>query len=242
MFVGKRVTIDSFKDALHKCKSSTHILVRQHLDAHYRKVLSSKGAIDTSSPYAFKPSCIDQNRMYPENHHLPGSRCVTSFRKKYIFDHNLQFSNDPVVDHLVKSYFASLRSEATGNILGSFVGDKRDSPKTHNNCNTFTRPVTRSISEAKLLSGARRLEPDSYDILQIHQHKFTTQKPFSPRTIRSNASSKLRSLRCYNPPEITIKLAFQMYWETETSQMMLERKEIPNVLGSVSASEVDDQT
>ncbi|KAF6775083.1 hypothetical protein AHF37_05863 [Paragonimus kellicotti] len=34
----------------------------------------------------------------------------------------------------------------------------------------------------------------------MHQNKFTPEKPFSPRLIRSNASSKLRSLRCYNPP------------------------------------------
>ncbi|GAA48932.1 spermatogenesis-associated protein 7-like [Clonorchis sinensis] len=50
----------------------------------------------------------------------------------------------------------------------------------------------------------RRLEVG--DLLQIHKHRFTEEKPFSPRTIRSNASSKLRGLRCYNPPVRTSRV------------------------------------
>ncbi|VDP65977.1 unnamed protein product [Echinostoma caproni] len=36
--------------------------------------------------------------------------------------------------------------------------------------------------------------------MERYQHKFTKEKPFSPRTVKNNAESKLRSLRCYNPP------------------------------------------
>ncbi|CAI2726204.1 unnamed protein product [Schistosoma spindalis] len=41
----------------------------------------------------------------------------------------------------------------------------------------------------------------STDVLDIHRDKFTSPKPFSPRTMKSNFSSKLIGLRCYNPPK-----------------------------------------
>lgn len=45
----------------------------------------------------------------------------------------------------------------------------------------------------------------STDVLDIHRDKFTSPKPFSPRTMKSNVSSKLISLRCYNPPKRIIR-------------------------------------
>lgn len=43
--------------------------------------------------------------------------------------------------------------------------------------------------------------PSDSDLIKIRKHMFTEGKPFTPRTLKTNMSSKLVQQGCYNPPK-----------------------------------------
>ena len=48
--------------------------------------------------------------------------------------------------------------------------------------------------------GSGQSTPRSGDLLHTQAHLFTAERPFVPRTLRTDRTSKLTQFRCYNPP------------------------------------------
>ncbi|VDQ00002.1 unnamed protein product [Trichobilharzia regenti] len=120
------------------------------------------------------------------------------------------FSDDPEVDQIVRRFLLDGDEKYVEPLR--FGEDQSMNTGGENACDKYScvDGVSASI---------RRLEGDccsnktmqqrqsvSNDIMDIYHKKFTKPKPFSPRTIKSNASSKLIGLRCYNPPKRVVRV------------------------------------
>ncbi|KAF8562734.1 hypothetical protein P879_09280 [Paragonimus westermani] len=183
-------------------KVTSQILVKQQLNAHYQKVQNAKATIDNKTPYSYITNPTTTG--YQKNH-KPHPRASSSLDYHSVCGVNFpavnNYSDDQTVDQIVRTF---LNDKATS--------DKKLLPEANflktpsrPNSPTATQDKTSKISEnehSKSLASSRRFHANftTGDVLQMHRNKFTPEKPFSPRLIRSNATSKLRSLRCYNPP------------------------------------------
>ncbi|TGZ70881.1 hypothetical protein CRM22_002951 [Opisthorchis felineus] len=185
---------------------SSHILVKQHLNAHNRKLQNVKAAVDTSLPYSYwnNPTTrgYQKNPKSPSQHMCLNEILRTSNNRDIV----TKFSDDPSVDQIVRSYIRNKPSEGcefTSELpwKATHLMESPDGrPSGNGSLIAARRPGTSHSTQSRM----RRLEAG--DLLQIHKHRFTEEKPFSPRTIRSNASSKLRGLPCYNPPVRTSRI------------------------------------
>ncbi|KAA3681995.1 uncharacterized protein DEA37_0010090, partial [Paragonimus westermani] len=116
------------------------------------------------------------------------------------------YSDDQTVDQIVRTFLtdkapSDRKTSPEANFLKTPL--RQSSPKA-------MQDETSKISEnehSNSLASSRRFRANliTGDVLQMHRNKFTPEKLFSPRLIRSNAASKLRSLRCYNPPIRMVK-------------------------------------
>ena len=52
-----------------------------------------------------------------------------------------------------------------------------------------------------LIYGNPVLTPRSGDLIELNKDKFTEEKPFQPRTLKTNRESKLSQFKYYNPPK-----------------------------------------
>ncbi|CAH8840183.1 unnamed protein product [Trichobilharzia szidati] len=193
-----------------KCKVSSQILIKQHLDAHYRNIQSAKACIDNSTPYSYFSNPTTRGyRKSSRVHRRPlSSRPETnSFCNLAMVN---TFSDDPEVDQIVRRFLLDGDEKYVEPLR--FGEDQSLNAGGENACDKYScvDGVSASI---------RRLEGDCYsnktmqqrqsvsnDIMDIYHKKFTKPKPFSPRTIKSNASSKLIGLRCYNPPKRVVRV------------------------------------
>ncbi|KAF5402501.1 hypothetical protein PHET_03699 [Paragonimus heterotremus] len=183
-------------------KVTSQILVKQQLNAHYQKVQNAKATIDNKIPYSYLSN--PTTRGYRKNH-KPYTRTSSSSEYHSVCEANVSavnnYSDDQTVDQIVRTF---LTDNATSSRRVSPVANVLKTP-SRPNIPTAMQDKTLKISEnghSSSVASSRRFRADfvTGDVLQMHRNKFTPEKPFSPRLIRSNATSKLRSLRCYNPP------------------------------------------
>ncbi|KAK4469561.1 hypothetical protein MN116_007101 [Schistosoma mekongi] len=189
-----------------KCKVSSKILIKQHLDAHYKNIQSVKACIDNATPYSFihNPTTKGYRKSSKVSHRTP-----LSIRPETNSLHNLTtiktFSDDPEVDQIVRRFMLDNNEKQIELLtLGEHHSEIADNNKAHHkhDCSYDEPVVIRKLDiDSFSTKTVQQRESLSKDVLDIHRNKFTSPKPFSPRTVKSNASSKLISLRCYNPPK-----------------------------------------
>ncbi|CAH8505399.1 unnamed protein product [Heterobilharzia americana] len=194
-----------------KCKVSSQILIKQHLNAHYKSIQSAKASIDNSTPYSFINN--PTTRGYRKSSRricrqpLSGRPETNGFCSQNVIN---TFSDDPEVDEIVRKFLLDdcakytepftynehhLQSAGGENAFGKHTCSDRG-------------PASLRKLEGDCFSNktVHRRQSFSKDVMDIHHNKFTNPKLFSPRTIKSNASSKLIGLRCYNPPKRVVRI------------------------------------
>ncbi|CAH8486068.1 unnamed protein product [Schistosoma turkestanicum] len=191
-----------------KCKVSSKILIKQHLDAHYRNIQSVKACIDNTTPYSFShnPTTKGYRKSSKIAHRRPFSVRAETTSLCDLTAINT-FSDDPEVDRIVRKFVLD-SSEKQIELFGpsehhsEVVKDKRKRDKSV--CSNGEPMVLRRLDvDCLSTKTVHRRQLSSADVLDIHRNKFTSPKPFSPRTVKSSIPSKLISLRCYNPPKRT---------------------------------------
>ncbi|CAH8506118.1 hypothetical protein MS3_00006246 [Schistosoma haematobium] len=189
-----------------KCKVSSKILIKQHLNAHYRNIQSVKAYVDNTTPYSFShnPTTKGYLKSYKGADRIPLSTRPESNSLCNLTTINT-FSDDPEVDRIVRRFILDSNDKlmeplGLGEHRSEVVGNKNTCEKC--DCSDGEPIILRKLDvDCFSTKTAHRRQLLSTDVLDIHRDKFTSPKPFSPRTMKSNVSSKLISLRCYNPPK-----------------------------------------
>ncbi|CAH8506142.1 unnamed protein product [Schistosoma curassoni] len=189
-----------------KCKVSSKILIKQHLNAHYRNIQSVKAYVDNTTPYSFShnPTTKGYLKSYKGADRRPLSTRPESNSLCNLTTINT-FSDDPEVDRIVRRFILDSNDKlmeplGLGEHRSEVVGNKNTCEKC--DCSDGEPIILRKLDvDCFSTKTAHRRQSLSTDVLDIHRDKFTSPKPFSPRTMKSNVSSKLISLRCYNPPK-----------------------------------------
>ncbi|CAH8506036.1 unnamed protein product [Schistosoma bovis] len=189
-----------------KCKVSSKILIKQHLNAHYRNIQSVKAYVDNTTPYSFShnPTTKGYLKSYKAADRRPLSTRPESNSLCNLTTINT-FSDDPEVDRIVRRFILDSNDKlmeplGLGEHRSEVVGNKNTCEKC--DCSDGEPIILRKLDiDCFSTKTAHRRQSLSTDVLDIHRDKFTSPKPFSPRTMKSNVSSKLISLRCYNPPK-----------------------------------------
>ncbi|CAL8080444.1 unnamed protein product [Calicophoron daubneyi] len=183
-------------------KVSSQILIKQHLDAHYRKLQDVKATVDTTTPYSF---CANPTTHGYKKTMRTKFRRIQHPKEPEDFATNFteinKFSEDPAVDQIVKSFLAHKPLSSSDSI-----SDDENVARTKERYSSAFESRGSSIrknrqgSLTSYRTSATRPGSCGGDILQMHRDKFTEERPFCPRTVKSNVASKIRGLRCYNPP------------------------------------------
>ncbi|CAH8531535.1 unnamed protein product [Schistosoma rodhaini] len=178
-----------------KCKVSSKILIKQHLNAHYRNIQSVKAYVDNTAPYSLShnPTTKGYRKSSKAADKRPlSTRPETNSRCNSIAINT--FSDNPEVDEIVRVVLGEHHSEV--------VGNKSTCEKC--NCSDGEPIILRKLDvDCLSTKTSHRRQSLSNDVLDIYRDKFTSPKLFSPRTMKSSVPSKLISLRCYNPPKRT---------------------------------------
>ncbi|KAH8860869.1 spermatogenesis-associated 7-like [Schistosoma japonicum] len=190
---------------------SSKILIKQHLNAHYKNIQSVKACIDNTTPYSFfhNPTTKGYQKSFKVSHKTPLSTKpeTNNFRNLTTVK---TFSDDPEVDQIVRRFVLDDNEKQVELLtFGEHHSEIADDNKVHHkhDCSYGEPVVIRKLDlDCFSTKTIQQKESLSKDVLDVHRNKFTNPKPFSPRTIKSNASSKLISLRCYNPPKRIVRL------------------------------------
>lgn len=200
----------------HSSRLSDQYQVRDHMLIHYNKILSAKAAVDNSIPQSLIKSIkySDQQRrerMKKEvarlerasSHSAASSRprsrdsADSVIHRKDTYDPHsplLRHStySDPGPVYSPSSFISSprhLRSPA-------HPGERHlDFPRMHcglSSATAWSAPSKFQDNQTKTYSG---------DLLEKHSHHFTNkERPFTPRTLKTQAKSTLAQSRYYTPP------------------------------------------
>ncbi|GFN82835.1 spermatogenesis-associated protein 7 [Plakobranchus ocellatus] len=220
------------------CKLSTQYLVLDHMTNHYNKIAKAKPAIDSKPPKSLSTSQKLRDRRNREKIvHSPRPRAVTSMSHDGFQTYQDVLNDEPEDDEekLVHSIMKSTllgKSHSTSAVRESYDADVknlyqhqqggRDSRYSY----TYSaRPGSaRSIQSGHSLGpSASRLPMSSSshdptkityqgDVLEKRPYLFTEpERPFTPRTLKNNHQSRLKSSKCYNPPPVKSSLQTKLH-------------------------------
>ncbi|XP_029981950.1 spermatogenesis-associated protein 7 homolog [Sphaeramia orbicularis] len=203
----------------------TQSIIKDHMVSHYKKVYSAKAAIDASVPKSLIHSVkyndqLRQERLRkgvrPQSAHSLSQRNSRASCSSAQSRLSLQYDDSPYLgsrSSVVSSPRFTTSFHAKKVVYPSFKGDsqkpfhrsaseiKYRSPEAtphrkqstysletsgdHNYFKTFQDPVQKTYSG---------------DLLQKHSQHFTQEKPFTPKTLKSEKSSYLSQYRYYRAP------------------------------------------
>ncbi|GFY70511.1 uncharacterized protein TNIN_212521 [Trichonephila inaurata madagascariensis] len=194
---------------------SSQYLALQQLEAHQRMISRAKSIIDTSAPKSLQSyiSVVDRQRkknwgkLYNESNissvnvldldHRPATstRLQTSFSEE---DDNMSLNtsvNKGVQTGIPFKNFSSKTADKITWYLEALRHGELQSPLFLGNDSSRYSKHSHSLDRKnkKIIKG---------DIIDWHKEHFVNpSKPFSPRIlVDTNAKSKVREMRCYNPP------------------------------------------
>nr|VZI14275.1 unnamed protein product [Spirometra erinaceieuropaei] len=184
---------------MHKCESvSSQIIVKQQLEAHYKRLQSVKPRVDDSLPYSFYNNPKFRARLNPKRTSL------RSLRPSNADNRNLPtpvrpYASDSFVDGIIQRMLTDdgFISEQSPQWL-KITSSRHRSADRHGRSNALRSRTesNRSCSSAR----CRVVREQPADVFERRPQKFTPAKAFTPRTLRSSATSFIRNLECYNPP------------------------------------------
>ncbi|XP_072032623.1 spermatogenesis-associated protein 7 homolog [Amphiura filiformis] len=199
--------------------------VMDHLNVHYKKIHTAKSRIDSSTPKSWTTSVkkIDQVKRQgmqkkAKSASRPSSRSsskASGYNRPDTarsYDRDLTLQDLELVDHLLEDdddddiYGQHQRRNASPkqsrhrpkeNGLNSTYG------ANNNQLGYTTTGLSTSRRSNSRLSGTNRPRSGmTTDLLDKRADSFTTpQKEYTPRTLRTNAQSRLAQSKNYNPPK-----------------------------------------
>ncbi|XP_071972813.1 spermatogenesis-associated protein 7 isoform X3 [Engystomops pustulosus] len=192
--------------------------VRDHMLIHYNKILSAKAAVDCSVPKSMMKSIkySDQQRrerMKKEvdrlertsSHSASSSRPHSRdgidsmiHRKDPYEPHSSPFRHSPYSDpgpiYSPCSFISSPRHLRSPAHTGELHGRHPQFSRLHSdlsNTTAWSSPCKFQDNQTKTYNG---------DLLEKHSHHFNKERPFTPRTLKTQAKSTLAQSRYYTPP------------------------------------------
>ncbi|XP_035023152.1 spermatogenesis-associated protein 7 homolog isoform X2 [Hippoglossus stenolepis] len=223
----------------------TQSIVRDHMVSHYKKVYSAKAAVDASVPKSITFSVkyndqIRQDRLGKGGR--PQSAHSLSQRNSRASSSSSQYDDNP--------YLCSRSSMVSSPRFNTSFHAKEI---VYQSCKRDLSHHTRSASEFKFHSPESALHRKhsacslaasggqscyktfqdpiqktySGDILQKHSQHFTQEKPFTPKTLKSEKSSYLEKYRYYRAPrrKITQDSTSSKLMRQETNHRSTKTKE-----------------
>lgn len=199
----------------------TQSIIRDHMIAHYKRVYSAKAAIDTSVPKSLLHSVKynDQlkrgggvkNGVRPQSAHSLSqrSRASCSPAQSRL---SLQYDDSPYRSSsrsMTSTPRPSTSFHPKNIVYPPFNGDfpRPSSERRHPTLQTSLRQRSTFSLE---VSGNHQLNYKGFqdpaqktysgDLLQKHGQRFTEEKPFTPKTLKSEKSSFLSQYRYYRAP------------------------------------------
>ncbi|XP_069563237.1 spermatogenesis-associated protein 7 homolog [Brachyistius frenatus] len=202
----------------------TQSIIKDHMVSHYKKVYSAKAAIDVSVPKSLLHSVkyndqIRQERLRkggrPQSAHSlsqsnSGTSCSSSQSRL-----SVQYDDSPYLCSR-SSMLSSPRFSTTFNakeiVYPSYKGGSHHArPASERKYRSSEAALQRKQSACSLLAsgeqGCYKTFQDpvqktySGDLLQKHSQHFTDDKPFTPKTLKSDKSSYLSKYRYYRAPQ-----------------------------------------
>lgn len=199
----------------------TQSIIRDHMISHYKKVYSAKAAIDTSVPKSllYSVKYNDQlkrgglkNGVRPQSAHSLSQRSRASCspaqsRLSLQYDHSPYQSSSRSMTSTPRP---STSFHPKNTVYPSFTGDFQcpSSERQQRSLQTSLRQHS-----AHALEVSRGHQPNyrsfqdpaqktySGDVLQKHSQRFTEDKPFTPKTLKSDKASYLSKYRYYRAPQ-----------------------------------------
>ncbi|XP_026858180.2 spermatogenesis-associated protein 7 isoform X2 [Electrophorus electricus] len=204
-------------------KLTNHHIIKDHMISHYKKIYSAKAAVDCTVPRSM--SCnvkyIDQKcRQQLKRDISEWTQSVKSHMHKSIKKNATRTCSRTVrgdegtrlcmVDcdifsprfntsfHCKQTVYHSQMAASSAN-CGRASELIYSSPNSQ--CHQFCQSSVTSTSQKKFKSFQDPMQKTySGDILLKHTHYFTQEKPFTPRTLKSNSKSSLSTYRYYTCP------------------------------------------
>eukprot|EP00079_Xenopus_tropicalis_P009324 XP_002933241.2 PREDICTED: spermatogenesis-associated protein 7 isoform X1 [Xenopus tropicalis] len=197
--------------------------IRDHMVVHYNKILAAKAAIDCSVPKSMQKSIkySDQQRRekmkkevarFEKNISRPTS-CQSAdsilLSKKDIYD-DISVRNSAYSDRGQVFYSSpTVSSPRQFGFLGTSEDTGRSLSRKFPGSRVVSRVQSRGSNASSVISVPRsysRFQDNqqktySGDLLDKHSEQFTGNiRPFTPRTLKTEAKSALASYRYYTPP------------------------------------------
>ncbi|XP_047201447.1 spermatogenesis-associated protein 7 homolog [Girardinichthys multiradiatus] len=203
----------------HSSSTLTQSIINDHMVSHYKKIYSAKAAIDTSVPKSLLQSVKynDQIRKQQQKKAVrPHSGFSSSHRNSRTSCFSAEYDESP--------YLCSRSSiVSTSRFTNSFNAKDIVYPSSSVN-SRYTRPSSerryrspdaafqRKQSACSLVASRDQSfyktfqdpvkKTYSGDLLDKHSQHFTLEKPFTPKTLKSDKSSYLSKYRFYRAPPI----------------------------------------
>uniref|UniRef100_A0A5K3FT38 C2H2-type domain-containing protein n=1 Tax=Mesocestoides corti TaxID=53468 RepID=A0A5K3FT38_MESCO len=174
------------------CSTSTHLFVSQQVEAHYRKLHLAKSCIDNKTPHSLFTNPKAKGQRLRKRYLRPGAVDPRNENPQRPTPSTFHFE-DPAVDEIVAGLLKSYKRRDF-----SLLYSQQNVRKNSNHLQTSS---ARSSSLNSLYKSRLPLRDPPADVLELHRSSFTEAKAYCPRTLKSAASSKLRTLDCYNPPK-----------------------------------------
>ncbi|KAM4723488.1 spermatogenesis-associated protein 7 [Anableps anableps] len=215
----RRQTLKPSPFCPHSSSKLTQSIIKDHMVSHYKKIYSAKAATDTSVPKSLLQSVKynDQvRRQQPRKGARPSSALSSSHRNSRTSCFSAQYDENPY--HCSRSSVAS-----TPRLNSSFnakdivypscsVSSHYARPSSERRYRSPDTAFQRKQSTCSLVAsrdqGFYKTFQDpakktySGDLLEKHSQHFTQEKPFTPKTLKSDKSSYLSTYRFYRAPQL----------------------------------------
>ncbi|XP_057200862.1 spermatogenesis-associated protein 7 [Triplophysa rosa] len=199
-------------------KRMNQYMIKDHMLSHYRKLYSAKAAVDCSVPKSMQCNVkyVDRKRREQLKKDLPSRSGRSESQRSTRFNSRASCSSknsgasvhgDNTLDHSVMSSpristsFHSKQIVYPSQIV--LANHFRSSSELHG----YRSPnlVSGHLSSVGQRQYKTFQDPTqktySGDVLLKHAHRFTQEKLFTPRTLKSNHKSTLVQYRYYTPPK-----------------------------------------
>ncbi|XP_048048142.1 spermatogenesis-associated protein 7 [Megalobrama amblycephala] len=207
-------------------KLMNQYMIKDHMLSHYRKLYSAKAAVDCSVPKSMQSNVkyVDQKRRESRKDALSQSRRSDSQRSTRINSRtscstkNSRPSvqgDESAYHYLEQSLMSSPRistsfhckqivypSQTSGTPANHF---RSASELSYRSPNPHWQDAGPSCATSASQRGYKSFQDPtqktySGDVLLKHAHRFTPEKPFTPRTLKSDHKPMLLQYRYYTPP------------------------------------------
>lgn len=206
-------------------KLTTQYLVLDHMNNHYSKITKAKSAIDNKPPRSMVTSQKARDRKIRDQIQKTGQRplsatkgmsrphTTTGYYQDDIYDETQWGEVDPddeegmMIHNIMRTTLrgndATLTSAAHGTDLhqdefAPYTRVPRQRPSSARSHRSMASTVSRTLVQVPTKKGTY-----DGDILEKRAHVFTEEKPFTPRTLKTDRKSRLSQYKYYNklPPK-----------------------------------------